>query len=150
MTMKSKPRTTKIQRPAPNAFRKLVPTPAAVQDAVAKIQTIPQPAPLPKTEAETDAVLARVAPPAKPYTWSDATHDLMRDAVDLSRWTGRKLQRLGELVIYSLNVVASHVLAAMLYGISLVVFVLTIWEMWTPAKTIADHTKDYLLLTVGL
>jgi hypothetical protein len=32
----------------------------------------------------------------------------------------------------------SSVLAAILYGMCLIVFILTIWELWAPAKAIAN------------
>jgi hypothetical protein len=144
---RAKLKTARPVRPPPNAFRKLTPSPTAVEDAVAKI---PQPAPLPKNDAETDAVLARVAPSAnRRTTWRASMRaDLRQLKLDLL-WIWAKLIHLAGLIVYSLNVVLSHVLAAMLYGISLVVFVLTIWEMWTPAKTIADHAMGYLVLVIG-
>jgi hypothetical protein len=53
-------------------------------------------------------------------------------------WVGARIVQLLGLIVYSVNVVASHSLAAILYGMSLIVFVLTAWELWAPAKAIAD------------
>lgn len=119
------------------------PSPAAVQTAVARLQTIPGPAPLPSTEAERDAVLARVAPPAAPQeTWRQAfLYDL--------RLTGRVLRRFVELVGEAVIAVAAPLLTAAVDGLAVIVFVLTIWELWAPAKAIADHLAASLFDGAG-
>jgi hypothetical protein len=129
-----KAKTSRPAKPsAPHAF-------ATIKTAVASLQpTIPQPAALPTTDAERDAVLDRIAPRK---TWRIRLRDRLRAEMRQLKvdalWIWRRLLHLAGLVVYSFNVVASHIIAAMLYGISLVVFVLTIWELWTPAKAIAD------------
>jgi hypothetical protein len=42
------------------------------------------------------------------------------------------------LALYAFNVVTSYILTSALCGISTVVFLLTIYEPWFPAKVIAD------------
>jgi hypothetical protein len=106
----AKLKTSRPVNPLPNAFRKLTPSPAAVQDAVAKI---PQPAPLPKTKAETDAVLARVAPPAKLRpTWRTRVRAELRQLkLDLlwvwgkliHRWAYRLLAQRGRVTCHCLS-----------------------------------------------
>ena len=144
-------KTRPTARPAkhpPNAFRKLTPSPAAVQDAVAKIQTIPQPAPLPTTAAETDAVLARVAPqPASPSallrklirermgTYVRSELRLMKaDALSLAR----DLKHLGALFVESVAIIASNILDAALHGLWVLVFALTVYLGWTPCLRITE------------
>jgi hypothetical protein len=53
---------------------------------------------------------------------------------------------LAGLSLYAFNVVGSHILAATRYAISTVVFLLTIYELWTPAKAAADALAANFLL----
>jgi hypothetical protein len=50
----------------------------------------------------------------------------------------RMLRRFVELVATAFVSVASPILTAAVDAVCVVVFVLTIWELWTPAKTIAE------------
>jgi hypothetical protein len=83
------------------------------------------------------ATTAETRPRRKPAKkWDDETmHEaaagLAQDAGRALRWC---IEKIGEAVIR----VASHFLAATIYGMSVVVFILTIYEIWTPAKFIAD------------
>jgi hypothetical protein len=131
------PGGVRLSSPAPNAHSAVGQSHATVTPPSARAETealtgrIPHPSPV-DIEAALRRQPAQTCPSAKQpssagETWREAF------LADL-----RMLRRFGELVIYSCNVVASHVLAAVLYAVCTLVFLLTIYEAWAPAKAIAD------------
>lgn len=74
----------------------------------------------------------------KQETWTEAIIADLRIAISAANWTRRKLFLLGELVIYSFNVVASYLILGVLVGMAGLAGILTAIELWAPGKAIAD------------
>ena len=150
---RSKPRSSRPPTPPPRAFTKLTHS-AAAAEAPARPQAL-SPATIalklepyqPKalTGADADAVLARNGiPPAKPpspiaprKTLREAFWGDVRIAQGACRWVGRKALKLWELFWEAVVRVTAYLLLGMLLALSGLVGILTIYELWTPAKTIA-------------
>jgi hypothetical protein len=135
MTTKNKPRTVRPSRPAPNAFKAITsPSPA---DIKARLQPLQQP---PMTDEPANAVFAKNGvPPAKPEeTWGQAIA-----ALGAVAW--RTCRRGCELFGTALIAVAAPLLTAAVDGLGVLVFILTIYELWTPAKALADALEDMLI-----
>ena len=64
-------------------------------------------------------------------------------------WPMRKLVHLWNLAWHAITIVVANILDAMLIGIWTVTCGATIWELWTPAKAMADQAMVYLMLAVG-
>lgn len=144
---KPKARTTRPPRPPPHAYAALpegrVPAAAPVSPTISAAPSSPRPAPSPN---DIENALQRFQPEALaakgvsrvPETWSDACKGLARDI-------GRIIRRAVELFGEALVAVAWPLLTAAVDGIAVLVFVLTIYELWTPAKAIADALAARLM-----
>jgi hypothetical protein len=129
MTAKTKLRTVRPPRPAPNAFQSIAspsPSPGDIRRNLTPFQQ-------PMTAAQADAVLAKNGvPPAKPEeTWGQAIAALGSVA-----W--RTCRRGFELFGEALIAVAAPLLTAAVDGLGLVVMGVTVWELWRPTEALAD------------
>jgi hypothetical protein len=66
-----------------------------------------------------------------------------------ARWHGRTIRRLVELIGTAIIAVAGPVLTAAVDGVCDVMFALTIWELWSPAKAVADVLAGKMMVLGG-
>lgn len=134
MTSKAKPRTTRIPKPAPNAFRSIAsPSPAQISE---KLKPFLQP---PMTPEQAEAVFAKNGvPPAKPIEPDEPVETWRQAAVGLGAVTWRTARRGIELFGAALIAVAAPLLTAAVDGLGILVAAITVYELWRPTEALAD------------
>jgi hypothetical protein len=127
MTIKTKPRTVRPSRPAPNGFKSIAsPSPAQIRE---KLQPLRQP----MTPERADAVLAKNGvPPAKP----EETCGQAIAALGSVAW--RTCRRGVELFGEALIAVAAPLLTAAVDGLGILIAAMTVYELWRPTEALAD------------
>lgn len=126
MTTKSKPRTVRPAKPVAGAYREIAgPSPADIKARLTPLQHQPM------TAEQADAVLAKNGVPPAEETWCQALTALGAVA---SRTCRRGCELFGEALI----AVASPLLTASVDGMCVVVFGVTVWELWRPTEALAD------------